>query len=269
MTQAPRPQAAPDHALGATRSPTPGRGDNANALAMLTRSTRLLDLDHPAIQQLIAERHWRHLALFERIGAVYTFVRDDIAFGYNASDDLPASRVLAEGQGQCNTKGTLLMALLRAVDVPCRLHGFTIDKALQRGAITGIAYLFAPRHILHSWVEIWFDGRWIELEGFILDRPYLHALQTRFSEQTGPFCGYGAATPDLKSPPVDWQGQDTYIQRDGIDHDFGVFNSPDDFYARHGTNLTGLKRWLFLRWIRERTNRQVAAIRAGRSSRRR
>ena len=65
------------------------------------------------------------------------FVRDEVTFGYNASDDLPASRVLADHIGQCNTKGTLLMALLRAVGVACRFHRFTIDKALQKGAITG------------------------------------------------------------------------------------------------------------------------------------
>lgn len=79
-------------------------------------------------------------------------MRDEIAFGYNTQDDLPASRVLADGIGQCNTKGTLLMALLRAMDVPCRFHGFTIDKALQKGAITGLAYWLAPRNIIHSWV---------------------------------------------------------------------------------------------------------------------
>ncbi|MDP2808518.1 MAG: hypothetical protein Q8O34_00025 [Rhodocyclaceae bacterium] len=31
---------------------------------------------------------------FERIGAIYRFVRDEIAFGYNQRDDLPASRIL-------------------------------------------------------------------------------------------------------------------------------------------------------------------------------
>ena len=49
----------------------------------------------------------------DRIGAAYAFVRDEIAFGYNLADDLPASRVLEDGLGQCNTKGTLFMALLR------------------------------------------------------------------------------------------------------------------------------------------------------------
>ena len=30
------------------------------------------------------------------------------------------------------------MALLRACDIPCRVHGFTIDKKLQKGAMTGL-----------------------------------------------------------------------------------------------------------------------------------
>ena len=106
------------------------------------------------------------------------------------------------------------MALLRAVGVACRFHRFTIDKALQKGAITGVAYRLAPRNIIHSWVEIWSAGQWIRLEGFILDRTYLRALQRRFVHHRGPFCGYGVATPNLKKPPVDWVGKDTFIQKD-------------------------------------------------------
>ena len=189
-------------------------------------------------------------------------MRNDIRCGYNAADYLPASQVLADGIGQCNTKSTLLMALLRAAGVPCRFHGFTIDKALQKGAITGLAYALAPRSIIHSWVEVWHGGQWVHLEGFILDQPYLAALQRRFARHTGPFCGYGAATPDLHHPGVDWVGRDTYIQRDGINQDFGVFDSPDDFYARHGVNLSGGKAWLYQNLVRHWMNRNVADIRS-------
>jgi len=104
------------------------------------RETPLLDFPASDIQRLIAERSWTGLPLKARIGAVYDFVRDDILFGYNADDALPASRVLADGYGQCNTKGTLLMALLRGVGVPCRFHGFTIDKGLQRGVVPEAQY---------------------------------------------------------------------------------------------------------------------------------
>ena len=101
-----------------------------DAQPRLLLPTRLLDFTHPAIEGLVAQRGWRQLAPFERIGAVYDFVRNEIAFGYNEGDELPASRVLADGIGQGNTKSTLLMALLRAVGIPCRFHGFTIDKPL-------------------------------------------------------------------------------------------------------------------------------------------
>ena len=77
-------------------------------------SSRLIpDLEKTrSLAALTAARGWRALPERERIGAIYDFVRNDIAFGYNVADDLPASRVLADGIGQCNTKGTLFMALV-------------------------------------------------------------------------------------------------------------------------------------------------------------
>lgn len=230
-------------------------------LARWLLPTPLLDHDGVDIQALISRPAWSQLSPFECVGAAYDFVRDEIAFGYNSSDDLPASVVLSDSIGQCNTKGVLLMALLRGLGIPCRFHGFTIDKKLQRGAITGLAYLLAPRNIIHSWIEVWLDQRWVRLEGFILDRTYLQALQRRFGAHRGAFCGFGAATPDLQRPPVDWQGTDTFIQKDGINADFGIFDSPDDVFASHGVNLRGLKRVIFQRVIRHQMNRNVARVR--------
>lgn len=83
--------------------------------------TRLLDFDATSIAKLIEERGWADLPSDDRIGAIYDFVRNEITFGYNRADDIPASEVLADGHGQCNTKGTLLMALLRVVGVRCQI----------------------------------------------------------------------------------------------------------------------------------------------------
>lgn len=242
---------------------TRSRPAMSDALSPHLRTTPLLDFLSPSIEALVVSRGWRALPLHDRIGAVYDFVRNEIAFGYNVGDELPASRVLADGIGQCNTKGTLLMALLRAAGVPCRFHGFTIDKALQKGAITGLGYLLAPRRIIHSWVEVWFEGRWVALEGFILDAPYLASLQRRFPRAKR-FCGFGAATPDLSAPAVEWRGGDTFIQKEGIVDDFGVFDDPDAFYAKHGANLSGPKRWLFEHVVRHQMNANVRRVRDGR-----
>ena len=39
-----------------------------------------------------------------KIREVYSFVRNEIKFGYNKGDDIIASEVLKDGYGQCNTK---------------------------------------------------------------------------------------------------------------------------------------------------------------------
>ena len=112
--------------------------------------TPLLNFSASSIQQLMKSRNWESLDPYLRIRHIYDFVRDEILFGYNADDNLPASAVLSDGYGQCNTKGTLLMALFRGPGIPCRIHGFTVDKQLQKGAMTGIVYQSAPREIVHS-----------------------------------------------------------------------------------------------------------------------
>lgn len=226
-----------------------------------TRATRIADFDDPSIEMLIRERGWRDLPVYDRIGAVYDFTKDALRFGYNRADDLPASEVIRDGYGQCNTKGNVLVALLRGVGVPARFHGFTIDKRLQKGAIPGWLYPFAPSRILHSWVEVLFEGAWIPLEGFILDAGYLAALQKRFPDERA-FRGYGAATPDLQRPEVEWCGRPTFIQREGIVEDFGVYDDPDDLYLERGTNLRGARRLLYERALRHVMNATVDRIRS-------
>jgi transglutaminase-like putative cysteine protease len=132
------------------------------------RATGLLDFSNPSIQRLV-------------------------------DDDITASNVLADGYGQCNTKATLLMTLLRAVDVPCRFHATTIHKRLQRGVVTGLFYRL---------------------------------------------------------------GCDTEIQMTGVHSDLAIHNGPDTFYETNGTNLSGVKGFIYRRVVRRVMNRKAAAIRA-------
>jgi len=224
-------------------------------------NTNIVNFEHKDIQSLIDQRRWKNLDNFNKIGAAYQFVKDEIFFGYNESDDIAASDVLADGYGQCNTKGNLLMALLRGLGIQCRFHGFTIDQQLQKGAIPSYVFWLAPKYIIHSWVEVYFDGRWINLEGFILDEQYLSSLQQKFSQAKDDFCVYGVATKCFSSPNTNWCGQDTYIQKEGIHDDFGLYDSPDEFYLEKGTNLSGVKRWMYQGVIRHLINMNVSKIR--------
>ena len=224
--------------------------------------TKMLDYSAQSIRGLIADRKWDTLDEFQRIQKIYNYVRDEILFGYNVSDNIPASQVLADGYGQCNTKGTLFMALLRVVNIPCRVHGFTIDKALQQGAMTGFVYKNAPKNILHSWVEVFYENTWYELEGFIIDRQYLSSLQSANRDCIGAFCGYGVAVTEFQNPVIDWNGNNTYIQSEGINQDFGVYDCPDHLLKEHSQELSPLKEFLYRHLGRHLMNRNVRRIRS-------
>lgn len=225
------------------------------------KETKMLDYTNENIQQLIQKRKWNTMEEFERLKSIYNFVRDEILFGYNIDDNIPASKVLMDGYGQCNTKGTLFMALLRACGIPCRVHGFTIDKKLQQGAMTGLVYKSAPQNVFHSWVEVYFEDKWYELEAFILDRAYLSKLQKKMKDCTGGLCGYGVAVKDFKNPVIDFDRNNTYIQSEGINQDFGIYDSPDDLIKEHHQEMSVVKAFLYKNWGRHLMNRNVKKIR--------
>ncbi len=223
--------------------------------------TAMLDFSSPSLESLLRERGWLNMPEVERVRSIYLFVRDEILFGYNTDDSIPASKVLCDGYGQCNTKGTLFMALLRASGIPSRIHGFTIDKRLQKGAMTGLVYLLAPPEVFHSWVEVLLDGVWYELEAFILDRSYLEKLQRKFSSCDGPFCGYGVAVRDFRHPVIDFNLNNTYIQSEGINRDWGVYDSPDELLKEHHQEMSPLKAFVYRHIGRHLMNRNVQRIR--------
>ena len=91
--------------------------------------TPILDYESPVIQEVLSDLKKAGEIKAKR-KAAYFFVRDRILFGYNPDrDSIPASQVLTDGIGHCNTKSTLLGALLRGLGVPCRFHFFWIDLA--------------------------------------------------------------------------------------------------------------------------------------------
>ncbi len=225
------------------------------------RETAMLDFSSPEIQSFADDRHWKELCEFERIKAIYNFVRDEILFGYNTDDSILASWVLKDGFGQCNTKGTLFMALLRSCGIPCRVHGFTINKRLQKGAMTGLVYKLAPENVLHSWVEVLLDGVWYELEAFIIDKQYLENLRAINSNCTGSFCGYGVAVSDFQNPIIDFNRNNTYIQNEGITRDYGVYDCPDDLLKEHRQEMSPLKAFVYRNIGRHLMNANVKKIR--------
>ena len=235
---------------------------NCSNFSDYLKETKMLDYSSKSLRLLIENRGWKFLKEEERVKAIYNFVKDEILFGYNVDDSVKASRVLKDGYGQCNTKGTLFMALLRVCGIPCRIHGFMIDKILQKGAMIGIVYKSAPKEIFHSYVEVCVCGNWYNLEGFILDKKYLSALQKIFKPNNdGSFIGYGVATKNFINPPVEFNCCDTYIQKEGIVRDFGVYDDPDSLLREHRQTMNLLKGCVYRLIGRHLMNNNVNKIR--------
>lgn len=225
--------------------------------------TTMLNYCEQEIAELVKAKKWNDFDEYNKIGAIYDYVQNNILLGYNKCDNLTATQVLAEGIGQCNTKATLLMALLRAVGVPCRLHGAKVTKVFQRGLMPKIMARLAPPLIVHTWVEVYYNGEWLCLEGVITDKAYISGLRQMFPNYKGEFFDYAVAVNDFSNLQIDWRGESTAIQQQAIQVDLGIYDSPDEFYAEYKQEYYGIKKFFYENIGRKIMTNKVAKIRHG------
>jgi len=224
--------------------------------------SHLLDYTHPDIEKLITSKGWNTLkAKTDLIGNVYSFVRDEIAYGYTSSFSIPASQILHKGYGNCITKSTLLMALLRAVGIPCRFHAMTISKVIFRGLLPGLSYKIASKPLYHAWVEVQYNKKWLAMAGHIVDRPYIAKLQTKFPDYMGSFYGYGIAVLNFRNPDNRWSETNTYVQNQATEEELGVFDTPDAFFSQYPAADDYTQTFRYKTIIRGRLNRSIMAVR--------
>lgn len=224
--------------------------------------TKLLDYNHPSIQQLIQQRNWLELPEFDKIQQIYNFVKNEIVFGYNERDDYTASEVLAQGYGQCNTKAVLLMALLRAVGIPTRLHGVLLDKGFQKGALTGMAFKLAPNNLNHTWAEAYYSGNWVALEGAIPDDAFYRSVKDKLEHRSNGYFGYAIAARNNSMESFQFTGTDTFSQSLAFIAEIGIFDSPDLFFAKYDNAPNLAKKILFGKILSKRLNRHLQSMRA-------
>ena len=120
----------------------------------------------------------------EKALAVYAFVKR-IPFARPIKFRLRTPRqVLSAQNGDALDKVGLLVALLRAVDIPARIRYMQLPGAMLRGLISQISIAARPV------VEIHLGGRWVDTDTYIFDAAYMSAARRRLAEQ-GWECGYG------------------------------------------------------------------------------
>ena len=115
---------------------------------------RLADYNNPLVRKTAERLTGNTNTVLEKLDRLFHYVRDDIKFGFTQDGDLmKASTTIRLGKGQCNTKGTLLLALCKAVGIPARIHFSLIKKEIQRGLFTGLGYKLMAPLLSHSWIE--------------------------------------------------------------------------------------------------------------------
>lgn len=153
------------------------------------------------------------------------------------------------------------MALLRAVGVPCRLHGTKVTKEFQRSLMPKFMERLAPPLIVHTWAEVNYNGEWLSMEGVITDKAYISGLQALFPDHTGKFFDYAVAVKDFANLQIGWKGEDTTVQQQAVVEDLGVFDTPDEFFAEYKQAYRGLKKFSYENFGRKIMTKKVAKIR--------
>ena len=234
--------------------------DVTNPLTYLDPSP-LIDSRHPDIVALAVSLAAGATNDAERAVRLHDFVRDHVAFGWApAFDRQRASEVLQSRIGFCNTKTTLLVALLRAAGIPARIHVVTINREILSGLIRPPT-LFVD----HSYAEVRLQGRWMGIDSYIVDAPLHHAAVVRCRNERR-LVGYGVSV----NGSIAWDGRsDCFAQfvNDGSvknlsDEAFGSFRDFDDFrVTRRGRNPSNPLARLVVRWMTRSANRRVTELR--------
>lgn len=212
----------------------------------------LADSEHPAVREAADRLTASESTVRGQLARVFAYVRDEIAFAFPAAGDLvPASEVIRTGQGQCNNKTTLFLALCKAAGIPARVHFSLIRKDIQRGLFSGLAYWVMPDKISHSWIEVEVDGRWRRIDAYINDPPF-QAGAIAALKQRGWRTGFSVALPATGTVPSQLDlDSERFVQMQAVTDDHGTWADPADYYATtlYRNRPSRLKLWLYARWI--------------------
>jgi len=227
----------------------------------------LADVNHPLVQKVANDLTSEEKNPAGKLACIFRYVRDEILFGFPPEGDfVKASQTIQRGYGQCNTKGTLFLALTKAAGIPARIHYSRISKEIQHGFFTGIFYKLMPDEVSHSWVEVEIDGQWHPIDSYINDLDLHHASVRELNRrhwQTG-FSVSAAAGPPSAELELD---NAHYSQMAAVIGDQGTWDEPADFYKSPDyLNSTGLiKRWLYKLYL-PIANRRIRKLRASKIS---
>lgn len=228
----------------------------------MSSNHRLADYEHPLVRET-AESLIGDTDVREKLYRLFHYVRDDITFGFPQDGDLVrASATIRLGKGQCNTKGTLLLALCKAVDLPARIHFSLIKKEIQRGLFSAPGYRLMPSLLSHSWIEAEVEGKWRSIDSYINDKEYYLAAKSELKNR-GWDTGYSVSCPGGECSCEFNIDEEVFVQMGAVVGDHGVWDDPADYYAtdRYQNRLNTIKMILY-RLMIWRVNKKIESMRS-------
>jgi len=225
---------------------------------------KLVDYEHPLVSTMAHELTDGSSTIEGKVEKIFYFVRDEIKFHFPPKGDfVKASETLQTKLGQCNTKGTLFLALCKAVGIPARLHFSLINKEIQKGFFSGLSYWLIPNEISHSWIEVEINEKWHRIDAYINDQE-LHSAAVNALNQRGWKTGFSVSLSD--SPPqskFEFQlGDEQFEQMGAVTGDHGVWDDPSAYYAsdKYKNRPKPIQLMIYHRMI-ARANRRIAELR--------
>ena len=124
-----------------------------------------LDYEDEAIHGLIAEFTGDSLSDKEKVIGIYTKIRDNWKYDpYSISlskENFRASTIAKKESGNCVEKSILLIACLRALGFPARLH---LGKVKNHLAVERLTEKFGSDELTpHGMVNVYLNGKWLKL----------------------------------------------------------------------------------------------------------
>ncbi|MGW7434266.1 transglutaminase domain-containing protein [Streptomyces sp. NPDC054861] len=220
-----------------------------------TDATRILDLHHASVRDLLADARAAAPDASEdrsRLLAAHGLIRDRVRPVYAMNDAQPVSRTLAKGRGSCSQRLAVLEAVARAGGIPTRVRGLLIDGAFWYPRFPRLRAI-VPATVLLAWPEFRLGTDWVGASELYAP---IDVLRERGPEG---FTNRGGQTlfEALSVTAVDWDGEqpapctvpgagDTGCGAGDLSamvrRDLGRFDSRDELFATHGQTLCPVAR---------------------------
>ena len=224
-------------------------------------STSLLDLEDPKLRIRVLRTTQLATTEVNKAVAIHDYIKS-MPFGCIAGfEHVRAGAVLRAGRGDCHTKGTLFVAMMRLAGIPARLKFVSLSSVFLQGIID----LPAGNIVIHAVGEVYLKNIWLQTDTYVTDTP-LESSATLLLTRDKKSIGFGIHAQAQRFWGGETHAHAQYCEGDPSSMprcDWGAAHDPELFYSGKGHEELQLGWITRLKWMVAAAvvNRRVAAMR--------